>query len=101
MQLIGVFMDKPSKKDYPDYYEIIDRPMDMRTINDKIKANVYKTVPECLADFRLMFANCMQYNEENSDIYNDAKTLDRAIVMRSVVKSCRQKFRLFPAIFIG
>jgi hypothetical protein len=29
-----------------------------------------------------MFANCMHYNEENSDIHNDAKTLDKAITMK-------------------
>ena len=75
-------MEKPSKKDYPDYYEIIDNPIDMRTINEKIKSNVYKTAADCLADFRLMFSNCMTYNEENSDIYNDAKTLDKALVMK-------------------
>jgi protein polybromo-1 len=77
-----MFMDKPSKRDYPDYYEVIERPIDMRTINDKIKSNAYKTVGETLADFRLMFANCMQYNEENSEIYIDGKTLDKALVMK-------------------
>ena len=55
-----MFMDKPSKKDYPDYYEVIDRPMDMRTINEKIKSNAYKGIPDCLADFHLMFSNCKQ-----------------------------------------
>lgn len=75
-------MDKPSRKDYPDYYEVIDQPMDMRTVNDKIKSNAYKTVPECLADLRLMFSNCMHYNEENSEIYNDAKALDKALTMK-------------------
>lgn len=30
--LCEAFMEKPSKKMYPDYYEIIDRPIDMKTI---------------------------------------------------------------------
>lgn len=35
--LIAMFMEKPSKKDYPDYYEIIANPMDMKTIDANIK----------------------------------------------------------------
>lgn len=60
VQIIGMFMDKPSKRDYPDYYEVIERPMDMRTINEKIKANSYKNISDSLADFHLMFSNCKQ-----------------------------------------
>lgn len=35
--LIAMFMEKPSKKDYPDYFEIIANPMDMKTIDSNIK----------------------------------------------------------------
>ena len=31
-----------------------------RTINEKIKSNLYKSIGDCLADFKLMFSNCMQ-----------------------------------------
>jgi hypothetical protein len=44
VQLIGVFMERPSKKDYPDYYEVIDHPMDMKTINEKIKYHHFKNL---------------------------------------------------------
>lgn len=37
--LIPLFMEKPSKKDYPDYYEIIDSPIDMKTIDSNIKSD--------------------------------------------------------------
>lgn len=36
-QVIGPFMEKPSKKDYPDYYEIIESPIDMKTIEANVK----------------------------------------------------------------
>lgn len=36
-QLIVLFMEKPSKKFYPDYYEIIASPIDMKTIESNIK----------------------------------------------------------------
>lgn len=35
--LISLFMEKPSKKAYPDYYDIISNPMDMKTIESNIK----------------------------------------------------------------
>ena len=38
--LIDPFMDKPSKKLYPDYYEIIASPIDMKTIDSNIKNDV-------------------------------------------------------------
>jgi protein polybromo-1 len=35
--LILLFMEKPSKKSYPDYYDIIANPIDMRMIETNIK----------------------------------------------------------------
>ncbi|GFY58398.1 protein polybromo-1 [Trichonephila inaurata madagascariensis] len=77
--LISVFMEKPSKKDYPDYYEIISNPIDMKTIDSNIKADKYMNEESLLADFRLMFANCKHYNEEGSQIYQDAETLESVL----------------------
>lgn len=42
--LIDPFMDKPSKKLYPDYYDIIKMPMDMKTIESNIKNDVVRFV---------------------------------------------------------
>ena len=36
--LIDIFMVLPSKKDYPDYYQVISEPVDMTMIDAKIKA---------------------------------------------------------------
>ncbi|XP_054712195.1 LOW QUALITY PROTEIN: protein polybromo-1-like [Uloborus diversus] len=77
--LISVFMEKPSKKDYPDYYEIIVNPIDMKTIDCNIKSEKYQTEESLIADFKLMFANCKQYNEEGSQIYQDAETLENVL----------------------
>lgn len=34
-----IFMYLPSKKDYPDYYKVITDPIDLSTIEAKIKNN--------------------------------------------------------------
>ncbi|BES94930.1 BAH [Nesidiocoris tenuis] len=75
-----MFMEKPSRKLYPDYYEVIDRPMDMLTIESNIKAEKYQCEDEVLADFKLMFANCRKYNEVGSMIYDDAKRLEKVLM---------------------
>ena len=83
VQIIGMFMEKPSRKDYPDYYEVIQSPIDMNMINDKIKKSMYKSTEEFIQDCRLMFNNCRQYNEEGSDIVKDANTLERRLYLKA------------------
>jgi protein polybromo-1 len=81
--IIGMFMEKPSKKDYPDYYEVIANPMDMKIINEKIKSKSYKTVDDFISDARIMFNNCRQYNEEGSEIVKDANTLEKRLYAKT------------------
>ncbi|OXU25338.1 hypothetical protein TSAR_015577 [Trichomalopsis sarcophagae] len=79
-QPILMFMEKPSKKLYPDYYQVIAEPIDMLTIEANIKAEKYHTENELIQDFKLMFRNCRQYNEVGSSIYDDAKTLEKVLM---------------------
>ncbi|PNF18061.1 Protein polybromo-1 [Cryptotermes secundus] len=75
-QPILMFMEKPSKKLYPDYFQVITDPIDMLTIEANIKSDKYTSEEEIIADFKLMFNNCRQYNEEGSMIYEDANKLE-------------------------
>ncbi|XP_045540013.1 protein polybromo-1 [Papilio machaon] len=74
-----LFMEKPSKKLYPEYYNVIERPIDMITIEANIKNDRYNSIDELVADFSLMFSNCRQFNEEGSMIYEDAILLERVM----------------------
>ncbi|CAH2096950.1 unnamed protein product [Euphydryas editha] len=85
-----LFMEKPSKKLYPEYYNVIDRPIDMLTIEANIKNDRYSSVDEMVADFRLMFSNCRQFNEEGSMIYEDANLLER--VMNEKLKEINSNY---------
>ncbi|KAB5536868.1 hypothetical protein PHYPO_G00112260 [Pangasianodon hypophthalmus] len=76
-RLCDLFMVKPSKKDYPDYYKIILEPMDLRTIDHKIRADRYANEDAMVEDMKLMFRNARHYNEEGSQVYNDANTLEK------------------------
>lgn len=46
-------MEKPSAKLYPDYYEVIENPIDMLSIQANIKAEKYQSEEEILADFKV------------------------------------------------
>ncbi|KAF0306244.1 Protein polybromo-1 [Amphibalanus amphitrite] len=81
-QLSTVFTELPSRKLYPDYYEIIDSPIDLARIESKIRGDQYESESEILQDFKLMFNNCRQYNEEGSVIYDDANVLERVLMSR-------------------
>ncbi|XP_036415277.1 protein polybromo-1 isoform X3 [Colossoma macropomum] len=76
-RLCDLFMVKPSKKDYPDYYKIILEPMDLRTIDHNVRADRYHNEDAMLEDMKLMFRNARHYNEEGSQVYNDANTLEK------------------------
>ncbi|XP_075689906.1 protein polybromo-1 isoform X5 [Rhinoderma darwinii] len=78
-RLCELFMFKPSKKDYPDYYKIILEPMDLKTIEHNIRNDKYATEDPMMDDMRLMFRNAWHYNEEGSQVYNDAHVLEKIL----------------------
>ena len=84
-QPIGVFLEKPSRKDYPDYYDIISDPISMNEIDDKIRDGRYRTEEEFIGDCKLMFDNCRIFNEEGSLIVQDADALE-AILLEEAKK---------------
>lgn len=71
-----MFYKTPSKKEYPDYYEVIKRPISLKRIYSKITNGKYSNDQECVNDFKLLFQNAYSYNREDSQIYRDAKTLE-------------------------
>ncbi|XP_069101022.1 protein polybromo-1-like isoform X18 [Argopecten irradians] len=74
-----IFIELPSKRDYPDYYQVILQPIDMVTIEAKIKGEKYYSENELIVDFELMFNNARHYNEEESQVYKDANTLEKLV----------------------
>lgn len=56
-------MEKPSKKQYPDYYKVIVEPIDMLTIKARIDFENYNGTDELIKDFRVSVSrklfNCL------------------------------------------
>ncbi|KAL5569270.1 hypothetical protein UlMin_025845 [Ulmus minor] len=64
--------------DLPDYYEVIDKPMDFSTIKNQMEVKDgtgYKNVRQICSDVRLVFKNAMKYNDDRSNVHVMAKTL--------------------------
>ncbi|CAD8092949.1 unnamed protein product [Paramecium sonneborni] len=61
----------------PDYIQIVKRPMDLGTVQQKLNNNLYKTVEECLDEIQLIWDNCKLYNGSTSWITKIAEKLER------------------------
>ncbi|KAK1926202.1 putative chromatin structure remodeling complex protein STH1 [Papiliotrema laurentii] len=68
------FIDPVDKKLYPDYYQIISKPIAMVQIKRKIGRPTY-TLEAFKADMHLLWDNARTYNEPGSWVYNAAEDM--------------------------
>jgi bromodomain-containing factor 1 len=61
----------------PDYYKIIKNPMDLGTIDTKLKEQQYTSADEFYADVKMIFKNCYKYNGIDSPVSALAKQLEK------------------------
>ncbi|AFM98853.1 hypothetical protein EHEL_081530 [Encephalitozoon hellem ATCC 50504] len=73
-----IFLSRVLKKDAPNYYEIIKKPMDLSIVQKKI--GKYKSFEEFKADLDLIWDNCLKFN--HSKYYRDC-----ALKMKDVVSA--------------
>ncbi len=59
----------PRPQEYPDYYDVIKKPIDMDRMHAQMAAHKYASVDDMVQDFLLMFDNACKYNEPDSLIY--------------------------------
>lgn len=58
------FLSKVSKRDAPDYYDVIKHPMDLGTMQKKVKSAQYKNKKQFAHDLNLIWDNCLLYNSD-------------------------------------
>lgn len=73
--LYGLFIEKPDKKMFPDYYQIIQSPVAIRTMITSLKKGKYSSIEELKGDMELLCSNASRYNEEGSVVHNASLAL--------------------------
>merc|ERR1712026_84022 len=81
------FMKLPTRKELPDYYEVIRKPVDISKILTKIEDGKYDDMDALERDFMLLCNNTQKYNEDGSLIHEDS------IVLQSVFTNAREKLQ--------
>jgi protein polybromo-1 len=72
----------PSKKLYPDYYDVIEHPIDLKLIATKIQRSAYASLGDMEKDLLQMVKNACTFNEPGSQIYKDAKSLKKIFLAK-------------------
>ncbi|XP_057831150.1 transcription factor GTE8 [Cryptomeria japonica] len=83
----------PVKLGVPDYFTVIESPMDLGTIRAKLRASRYSSAEEFAADVRLTFSNALKYNHPGDVVHEMAKTLSKRFENRWKVIGKRTKQR--------
>jgi hypothetical protein len=78
-RLSEIFLEKPEPSSFPDYYEIIEKPIAINDILRKCRAKIYTNIPEYREDWNLMFANARKFNGEDSWVVVDAMALEKEL----------------------
>ncbi|KAH9261540.1 hypothetical protein BASA81_000196 [Batrachochytrium salamandrivorans] len=58
-----------------DYPQIVKKPMDLGTMETKLKALKYESFDQFRADLDLVVDNCLLFNEKSSEVYKQAVSL--------------------------
>ncbi|KAL1547087.1 bromodomain-containing protein 9-like [Salvia divinorum] len=71
----GVFSEPVDIEELPDYFDVIERPMDFGTVRTKLDRGAYKKLEELEADVFLICSNAMLYNAPDTIYYRQARSI--------------------------
>lgn len=63
-EYVQPFLQRVSKREAPDYFNVIKHPMDIGTVSKKLKQLQYKSKKEFVDDLNLIWSNCLKYNQD-------------------------------------
>ncbi|MCJ1438791.1 hypothetical protein MMC27_008181 [Xylographa pallens] len=66
----------PVALNIPTYHKIIKKPMDLSTVESKLKGGQYENAKEFETDIRLMFQNCYKFNPAGDNVHNMGKAFE-------------------------
>jgi len=63
-EYVQPFLTRVSKREAPDYHNVIKYPMDIGTVSKKLRGTAYKSKREFVDDLNLIWSNCLKYNQD-------------------------------------
>ncbi|KAL3320835.1 Transcription initiation factor TFIID subunit 1 [Cichlidogyrus casuarinus] len=75
-----VFNQPVKERDYPNYYAIVKKPMDLSKVRSKLHDNVYMTREEFLADIRLIYSNSVEFNGRYTALTESAQKMCALVI---------------------
>ncbi|EFJ30636.1 hypothetical protein SELMODRAFT_60240, partial [Selaginella moellendorffii] len=81
-QVSALLMELPKRHELPDYYKVIDKPIDAKTIEEHLERFDYATVLDFAGDVQLMLDNASRYNTHNAEVQADARRLHSLFFQR-------------------
>lgn len=93
---VDMFMELPSRDEYPDYYQFVQQPISLAEIERKLDGKKYINPYALVSDVRLMLSNAKFYNEEGSLVWNDADALQKHLERSLIPALLAEGFTLDP-----
>lgn len=83
----SIFRRLPDRKMFADYYQIIPEPICLDQIKKKIDKKEYNDLAGFRADLDRLCSNARMYNEDGSNVYNDAELIQvRSSIVGNLAK---------------
>lgn len=70
------FEKRPPKRDYPDYYKLIERPTSISDVKALVRQGTITEWDALAKEVRLIWDNAKEYNEPGSEIYDLTEALE-------------------------
>lgn len=86
------FLNPVNKDEVPDYYNVIESPMDLSTVEERLENDFYTAPKVLVGDLKLIFSNCRQYNDTTTVYAKCADQLEK--YMWRLIKEIPEWFAL-------
>lgn len=96
----AIFLEPVDPTQVDGYSDLIERPMDLSTLQKNLQMGIYRTPMELRADLDLIWSNCCTFNGDDSIYYKEAVRL-RSLCARYYDDLCRVLSRDGVAASLG
>jgi histone acetyltransferase len=96
------FLHPVNREEVPDYYTVVQEPMDLSTMDHKLDNDQYTTPDEFVRDAKLIFNNCRAYNGETTTYYKvfpSARSFVNDVECQQVGEVFHAETEGYPGIF--